>query len=63
MKKDLETVVHTKQQTSVTVDKWDDGVWLHIMVRGGSAMTVLTKEEAQELMRGLQAVLDAEVTA
>ena len=61
--KDLETVVHTEEQTTVCVDRWDDGVWLSIQVHGGSARTILTREEAERLVQGLQAILDAEVEA
>lgn len=61
--KDLETVVHTEEQTTVCVDRWDDGVWLSVHLLGGSVRTIMTREEATRLIQGLQAILAAEVEA
>ena len=63
MKQDLETTIHTQERTSVSVDRWDDGVWLSIQLHAGSARTILTREEAARLVQGLQAILAAEVEA
>lgn len=61
--KDFETVVHTQERTTVAVDRFDEGVWINIVVRGGSAHTLLTREEAARLVQGLQAILAEEVEA
>ena len=63
MKQDLETTIHTQERTSVSVDRWDDGVWLSIQLHAGSARTILTREEATRLVQGLQAILASEVEA
>lgn len=42
----------------VFVDSWDDGgVWLSMQVRGGSAYTSMTREQAQELLKALTALV------
>lgn len=57
--KDLETVIHTTEKSAISVDRWDEGVWLHLAVHRGSAMAILTREEAQALVVGLQKILEA----
>ena len=58
----METIISTESGVKVSISEWDDGgAWLHLQLRGGSAHTVLTKDEAQQLLAGLQAIL--EVTA
>jgi len=61
--KDLETVIHTDEKSTISVDTWDEGVWLHLIFRRGTASAILTREEAQALVAGLQAILAAEVEA
>lgn len=64
MKQEIETVIHTEQNARVSVSDWDEGcVWLHIMVPGGSCNAVLTHGEAQRMMEGLKAILEARVEA
>ena len=48
----------------VSVSEWDDGgAWMHLQGRNASMSTVLTREEAKQLLAGLQAILAKEVTA
>jgi hypothetical protein len=48
----------------VSVSEWDDGgAWLHLQGRNANMSTVLTRDEAQQLLAGLQAILAKEVTA
>jgi hypothetical protein len=64
MSEELETTIYTKDDSRVSLSEWDDGgAWLKIGVRSGGAYTVLTREEAQQLLEGLQAILAKEVTA
>lgn len=49
--------VKARDYDRVFVDEHDDGVWLSLSVRGGSAYTVLTKEQAQELIAVLEEVI------
>ena len=58
-----ETIISTESGVKVSISEWDDGAWLHLQLRGGSAHTVLTKDEAKRLLEGLQAILTQEVTA
>lgn len=60
---EIETVIRTKGDVRISVSEWDEGgAWISLQVRGGSAHAVLTHEEAEELMIGLQAILAKEVT-
>jgi len=53
-----EIIISTESGVKVSISEWDDGgAWLHLQLRGGSAHTVLTKDEAQRLLEGLQAIL------
>jgi hypothetical protein len=64
MSEEIETTIYTKDETRVSLSEWDDGgAWLKIGVRSGGAYTVLTRDEAQQLLEGLQAILEKEVTA
>ena len=57
-----EIIISTERGVKVSISEWDDGgAWLHLQLRGGSAHTVLTKDEAKRLLEGLQAIL--QVTA
>ena len=64
MKTDIDTGFYTEDGVRVSVSNWDDGgAWLSLQVRGGSAYAAMTRKEAEQLLAGLQAVLNAEVTA
>jgi len=53
-----EIIISTESGVKVSISEWDDGgAWLHLQLRGGSAHTVLTKDEAQRLLEGLQSIL------
>lgn len=56
-----EVVIKTDNGRTVFVDQFDEGLWLSIQVQGGSAHTVLTREQAEQLLAAVQQVL--EVTA
>ena len=58
MSNEIETIISTESGVKVSISVWDDGgAWLHLQLRGGSAHTALTKDEAQRLLEGLQAIL------
>ena len=64
MTDEIETTIYTQDDSRVHICEWDDGgVWLKIGVPGGGAYTALTRDEAQELLRGLQNILAKEVAA
>ena len=64
MTNEISVTVYTKDDSRVSLSEWDDGgAWLKIGVRSGSAYTTLTREEAQQLLVGLQAILEKKVTA
>jgi hypothetical protein len=64
MNDEIETSINTEHGVRVSVSEWDDGgAWLHLQGRNASMSTVLTREEAQQLLAGLQAILAKEVTA
>ncbi len=47
----------------MSIEDMDDGVWIHMQRRGGTAYVSLTRSEAQQLLAGLQAVLETTETA
>ena len=64
MNDEIETSINTEHGVRVSVSEWDDGgAWMHLQGRNASMSTVLTREEAQQLLAGLQAILAKEVTA
>ena len=64
MTNEIEVSVKTESGVRVSINEWDDGgAWLHLCMKSGTAYTALTKDEAQQLLAGLQAILAKEVTA
>jgi hypothetical protein len=61
---DIETIIRTVNGNRVSVSQWDDGgAWLHMQLHGSTAYTALTREEAQQMLEGLQSILSKEVAA
>jgi hypothetical protein len=64
MSDDIQTTIYTEDEVRVSVDEWDDGgVWLSLQGRGASMHTTLTRAEAEQMLKGLQAILAKEVSA
>lgn len=57
---ELEFSVSANDGNRVFVDQYDDGVWLSMTVRGGSAYTTMTRKAAAELVKALEAILASE---
>ena len=50
--------------TKIHISEWDDGgAWIRLGSRSGSMYVSVTRNQAQELMETLQAILAKEVTA
>lgn len=61
---DLDITISTENNVRVCIDKWDDGgVWLFLQGRQASMSTTMTRDEAQQLVNGLQLILSQEVSA
>jgi hypothetical protein len=61
---DIETTIYTADNVRISVDEWDDGgVWLGLQGYGATMHAVLTRAEAEAMLKGLQAILAKEVTA
>jgi len=41
----------------LSASEHDEGIWFHLMHRYGTAYTVLTREQAEQLVAGLQKIL------
>lgn len=52
------TVRLSDKETRINVDTFDDGVWLAINMNRSSARTVLTKDEAKELIDALNKIVN-----
>jgi len=64
MENEIETVIKTEDGVRVSIDSWDEGgAWIGLQMRGGSAYAVLTRDEAQQMLVGLQLILAQEVAA
>ena len=64
MSNEIETTIYTEDGVRVYVSEWDEGgAWFRISAQHGAMSTALTREEAQQLLAGVQAVLAKEVTA
>jgi hypothetical protein len=63
MTRETDITIYTQDDSRVNITEWDDGVWLKICVKRGDTYTILTRDEAQQLLAGLQAILSKEVTA
>jgi len=64
MTNEIQTVIKTEEGVRVSIDSWDEGgAWIGLQMRGGSAYAVLTRDEAQQMLAGLQAILAQEVAA
>jgi hypothetical protein len=60
----MQTVIHTESNTRIYVDEWDNGnVWLSIHSERSTMNTPLTRKEAEQLLQGLQSILEKEVAA
>ena len=57
---DIETIIHTEDGVRVSVSDFDEGVWLHLSLRHGTAHAVMNREEAERRLEGLQAILEKE---
>ena len=64
MTKEVELSIKTEHGVRVSISEWDDGgAWLHLQGRHATMSSVLTRDEAQQLLAGLQAILAKEETA
>lgn len=61
MKEEIETCINTQDGDRVYICEWDDGgAWLRISGDRASMNAVLTRAEAQQMLEGLQAILNRE---
>jgi hypothetical protein len=60
---EINTIIYTEENVRISVDEYDEGVWLSLQSRGASMHTTLTRAEAEQMLAGLQAILSKEVTA
>jgi hypothetical protein len=59
MKEQLEFSI-AANESRIFADSHEDGLWLSMSVRGGSAYTTMSKEAARELIAALTAIVEAE---
>ena len=60
------TEIEITSQTGVNVyvSEWDDGgLWIRLGLSNGSIYTALNREQAEQMLKGLQGLLAKEVTA
>jgi hypothetical protein len=64
MTTEIATTVYTQDNVRVHIDEWDDGgLWLSMQAHGSSQYAALTRAEAEQMLKGLQAILAKEVVA
>lgn len=54
---EIETSINTEAEVRVSLDQYDDGVWLSLQGRRASMGLPMTRAEAEQLLANLQAVL------
>ena len=58
---ELNIRIPARNHESVFVSEFDDGmVWISLQVRGGSAHTVLTRAQAEDLAEAINKILEAQ---
>jgi hypothetical protein len=57
MTTEIETSFNTEAEVRLSVDQYDDGVWLSLQDRRASIGVPLTRAEAEQLLENLQTVL------
>ena len=60
------TEIEITSQTGVNVyvSEWDDGgLWIRLGLSNGSIYTALNREQAEQMLKGLQELLAKEATA
>jgi hypothetical protein len=57
---DYETRIECEQGSTLSVDKFDDCVWVNICVHGGHARAILNREQGLELIAAIYIALSAE---
>ena len=63
MANEIETSFNTEAEVRLSVDQYDDGVWLSLQGRRASMSVPMTRAEAEQLLANLQLVLGQEVAA
>jgi len=61
--KDLNTIIHNEDGVRVSIDEFGENVWLGLQAHNATFSTQFTRDEAEQLLAGLQAILAKEVTA
>lgn len=64
-KKEVTVSVYTETDFRIHIDEWDSGgIWFSLRNDRSSIHTPLTRKEAQQMLEGLQSILEKdEVTA
>ena len=57
MTNEIETSFNTEAEVRISVDQYDDGVWLSLQGRRASMSVPMTRAEAEKLLANLQTVL------
>jgi hypothetical protein len=55
----IEVEIKTETGVNVYMSEWDDGgAWIRLGVYSGSMYTSLTREQAEQMLKGLQVILE-----
>ena len=57
---DYETRIECEHGSTVSIDKFDDCVWVNINVHGAHARAILTREQGLELIAAIYIALSGE---
>ena len=60
---DYQTRTECIDDAAIYTDQWDDGVYLSVMISGGSARATLTREQAHALIDAIKFALSANEVA
>jgi hypothetical protein len=61
MKNPIDYQIRTEgdEGTAIYTDEYDHGVWLSVMVNGGSARAILSRDQAEALIDAIKFALSA----
>lgn len=63
-KKEVTITVYTETDFRIHIDEWDSGgIWFSLRNDRSSVHTPLTRKEAQQMLEGLQSILEKDEVA
>ena len=59
MTQELEFRIVVNNSTKISIEKFDDGVWFHLLTRNGTMYTTMSIDQAKEMIEALTKIVEA----